>query len=318
MMSVQTFRNKRSGFNSDNIDPKKLKYVRFHESTNISKQALKIEKKLLTELNNIMRFFKENYMSKGIDPINYINTYQEFRMDMEIQVLNIIKSYVTKTYSLATEYVADALSVSGFLTKSDIDTIEELSQNFNERFFGRIRNVLERGVTKFYKSLTDVFIPAYFNTNNDSIDNNEAALNVLATNIERSQSFIFSSLAILIITTTINKATIIKTRKIILDMATLPNQQVSMFQGAIDENEDVDDILRDLPVNDLKDVKQGNIFYIWKTAEDDRVCLNYCLPLEDHVYSILDPFVPEPEQDTHYNCRCRLMLVRNDRTLQEI
>ena len=264
-----------------------------------------------------MRFFADNYMQKGIDPINYQNTYHEFRIDMQTEVLNIIKSYVTKTYTLATEYVADALAVSGFLTKSDIDIIEELSNNFNERFFGRIRNVLERGITKFYKSLTDVFIPAYFNTNNENIDNNDQALNVLVSNIERSQSFIFSSLAILIVTTTINKATIIKTRKIILDIGTLPNQQVS-FQGVIDDNEDVDDILRDLPVNNLKDVKQGNIFYIWKTAEDDRVCLNYCLPLEDHVYSILDPFVPVPEDDTHYNCRCRLMLVRNDTTLQEI
>ena len=52
-----------------------------------------------------MRFFADNYMQKGIDPINYQNTYHEFRIDMQTEVLNIIKSYVTKTYTLATEYV---------------------------------------------------------------------------------------------------------------------------------------------------------------------------------------------------------------------
>jgi hypothetical protein len=312
-MSVQTVRNKRSGFNSDNLDQKKLKYVRFHEDTHISKQALKIEKKLLTELNNIMRYFSQNYANR-IDPYNFRNIYQEFKMDMENEVLNIIRSYVTKVYTLTTEYVADALAVSGFLTKSDIDTIEELSVNYNERFFGRIKNVLDSGVQKFFKALTDVFIPASFNTDSTYLDNNEDQLNVLAKSIERSESFLFSSLAILIVTSTINKATILKTRKIILNNGIL-NQFI--FQGAKDQDDAViAEMLDELPVNDLKKVKQGNVSYIWKTAQDDQVCFNYCLPLQDHVYSILDPYVPEPEVDTHFNCRCRLMLVRGE-TLEE-
>lgn len=306
--------NKRSGFNIENVNQKKLKYVKFHEDTPISKASLKLEKKLLLELNNIMKFFSDNYVDQIKDnPYSFRSVYESFRVNMESQVFNIIRSYVTKTYTLATEYVADALAVSGFLTKGDIDLIEELSKNYNERFFGRIRNVLESGINKYYKTLQDVFIPAYFNRDSNDIDNNEASLNVLVSNIERSKSFLFSSLAILIITSTINKATIVKTRKIILNDSMLSQ---SIFHAAARDDEE--DILRGLAVNNLKDVKQGNIFYIWKTAEDDQVCFNYCLPLEDHVYSILDPFVPEPEFDTHYNCRCRLMLVRNDTDLQEL
>ena len=307
----QTIRNKRSGFNSDNLDQKKLKYVRYHEDTPISKKTRKIENKLLTELNNIMRYFSENYMSKGVDPINYRNIFEAFRMDMENEVSNIIKSYVTKVYTLATEYVADVLAVSGFLTKSDIETIENLSKGFTDRFFGRIQNVLEGGVEKFYKNLTDVFIPAYFNQNSNDIDNNEDSLNVLAKNIERSQSYIFSSLAILIITSTINRATIIKTRKIILDIGTAKNQSISMFQGASDdEAEDqeliIDEMMR-LPLKKLDRVRTGNVFYIWKTARDDRVC-SQCFGLEDHTYSIIDPYVPNIDE-MHFNCRCRLTLI---------
>jgi hypothetical protein len=301
-------RNNKSGFDSRNVDVSKLKYIKFHEDTALSKQSLKIEKKLLLELNNIMKFFADNYAG-DMDPFNYRNIYENFKRDMEIQVTNIIRSYVTKIYTFTTEYVADSLAVSGFLTKSDIDVIEELTNSFVERFFGRIRNALETGVQKFYNSLTDVFIPASFNQNKEDIDNNEEQLNVLVKNIERSQSYMFSSLAILIINQTLNKATLLKTRKIILNDGTL--NQNPVFQAAIDDldSAEIEAMLNDIPIKKNKRIKTQNFYYIWKTAQDDRVCDDYCLPLEDEVFTLLDPFIPEPETDTHYNCRCRLMLL---------
>ncbi len=299
-------RNNKSGFDSRNVNVAKLKYVRFHEDTALSKQMNKIEKKLLLELNNVMKFFADNYTGE-MNPYNYRNIYEQFKHDMEIQLTNIIRSYVTKVYTFTTEYVADSLAVSGFLTKSDIDVIEELTNSFVERFFGRIRNVLETGVQRFYNTLTDVFMPASFNKTMENIDNNEEQLNVLTKNIERSQSYLFSSLAVLIVNQTLNKATLLKTRKIILNDGTI--NKMPVFQAAENNSEEVEDILNEFPIKENQRVRTGNFFYIWKTSRDDRVCDDYCLPLEDEVFSILDSFIPEPETDTHANCRCRLMLI---------
>jgi hypothetical protein len=299
-------RNNKSGFDSRNVNVAKLKYVRFHEDTALSKQMNKIEKKLLIELNNVMKFFADNYTAE-MNPYNYRNIYEEFKRDMEIQTTNIIRSYVTKIYTFTTEYVADSLAVSGFLTKSDIDMIEELTNSFTERFFGRIRNVLETGVQRFYNALTDVFMPASFNKTLENIDNNEEQLNVLVKNIERSQSYLFSSLAVLIVNQTLNKATLLKSRKIILNDGTV--NKMPVFQAAENDSEEIEEMLQDFGTKKNKRITSGNFFYIWKTARDDRVCDDYCLPLEDEVFSILDSFIPEPESDTHQNCRCRLMLI---------
>jgi hypothetical protein len=299
-------RNNTSGFESRTVNVAKLKYVRFHEDTALSKQMNKIEKKLLIELNNVMKFFADNYTAE-MNPYNYRNIYEEFKRDMEIQTTNIIRSYVTKIYTFTTEYVADSLAVSGFLTKSDIDMIEELTNSFTERFFGRIRNVLETGVQRFYNALTDVFMPASFNKTLENIDNNEEQLNVLVKNIERSQSYLFSSLAVLIVNQTLNKATLLKSRKIILNDGTV--NKMPVFQAAENDSEEIEEMLQDFGTKKNKRITSGNFFYIWKTARDDRVCDDYCLPLEDEVFSILDSFIPEPESDTHQNCRCRLMLI---------
>lgn len=312
MITQEIVKNNRSGFDPKNIDKKKLKYVQFHEDTSLSKETLKIEKKLLAELNNILKYFLDNYIyvNGGIDTYNYRNVYEEFKIDMEIETLNIIKSYITKTYILATEYVSDSLSVSGFITKSDIDVIDELSKVFRDRFFIRIKNALELGVEKFYNSMTDIFMPASFNQTSTDINENGEHLNVLAKGIERSKSYIFSSLAILIINTTMNKATISKSKKIILNDGTL--NKMPVFQAARfnpQEEFDPDAIVQeDFDIKQSNRVRTGNFFYIWKTEMDDRTC-QFCENLQDEVFSILDSFIPEPENDTHFNCRCRLMLI---------
>ena len=109
----------------------------------------------------------------------------------------------------------------------------------------------------------------------------------------------------MIINKTLNKVTLLKTRKIILGDGTLNKNPI--FQA--DAAEDIEDMLNEFPIKKGQRVRTGNLFYIWKTARDDRVCDDYCLPLEDESFSILDSYIPEPETDTHVNCRCRLMLI---------
>lgn len=56
------------------------------------------------------------------------------------------------------------------------------------------------------------------------------------------------------------------------------------------------------------DSLEPNIVLKWITANDDRVC-PICSTLEDTLFELDDPDVPEPDSDTHPNCRCMLRLV---------
>jgi hypothetical protein len=47
----------------------------------------------------------------------------------------------------------------------------------------------------------------------------------------------------------------------------------------------------------------------WVTAEDDKVCTKYCLPLQGQRFVLEDTDTPIPIRDTHLNCRCRLLAV---------
>lgn len=51
--------------------------------------------------------------------------------------------------------------------------------------------------------------------------------------------------------------------------------------------------------------------FIWKTEEDDLVC-PICEALMDRTWEIDDPDIPNPIEDTHPNCRCRIELTTQD------
>lgn len=48
----------------------------------------------------------------------------------------------------------------------------------------------------------------------------------------------------------------------------------------------------------------------WITAMDDKVCEEYCRPLDGKQWELDDPNIPTAPDDTHPNCRCRLELVQ--------
>jgi len=52
----------------------------------------------------------------------------------------------------------------------------------------------------------------------------------------------------------------------------------------------------------------------WVTAMDDKVCEEYCRPLDGKQWELDDPRMPTPPDSTHPNCRCRLELVEIPRT----
>lgn len=51
---------------------------------------------------------------------------------------------------------------------------------------------------------------------------------------------------------------------------------------------------------------------LWTTAEDDKVCFDYCIPLQGQTFNLLDPDIPIPgdlDHESHPHCRCRYILI---------
>lgn len=56
---------------------------------------------------------------------------------------------------------------------------------------------------------------------------------------------------------------------------------------------------------------QENYYFMWPTARDDRVCLQYCKPLDGVLWKVSEmDSIPVPDQLSHPFCRCRLIKVR--------
>jgi hypothetical protein len=66
----------------------------------------------------------------------------------------------------------------------------------------------------------------------------------------------------------------------------------------------------DLAASKIATGQLSNVHIVeWVTAEDDRVCTKYCLPLQGQRFVLEDTDTPIPIRDTHLNCRCRLLAV---------
>ena len=58
---------------------------------------------------------------------------------------------------------------------------------------------------------------------------------------------------------------------------------------------------------------------MWVTAKDDKVCIEYCVPLEGQLFDMLDEDSPIPgdlDHESHPNCRCRYLLADPEDILQ--
>ena len=131
--------------------------------------------------------------------------------------------------------------------------------------------------------------------------------------IEKTESYLFSSLAIAVVNEALNESTIRKTRSILK-----LKQQSNLFSAAA-TNTDLLDSLENIvpePSNvgfqrTILSTEANRILeslrVVFITARDEFVC-PICKPLAKQ-YLIEDPNVPIIPGQTHLNCRCRIMLV---------
>lgn len=228
-----------------------------------SKKALSLEGKLEIALSKILLEIVRQY---PITTATYSSQYQQIYNEKYDQVYAAIRTNTQKAYEIGADYVTKKMDTSSYLTDDDVGFIADQAEKNTERFFGRLRTVMEHSTEKYYESLLST--PGY------SIDmDDEEQVQFYKHRIENSKSYLFSSVAVAVVSGTLNAATMRKAQ-------------------ALNKNYQL----------------MGEMIFLWRASFDERTCM-ICDGLNDTVYEVNDYFMPEPIDSTHYNCRCRVLLV---------
>jgi dihydrofolate reductase len=187
----------------------------------------------------------------------------------ETALRDTIENAVTRVFLTASQYVNSTLKRDLKLTQHDLTIIKTLSNEYYSRMQWRINNyILQRDPTK-----PDI-----------------------------TTDFITSTFASYLSAQTLNIATREKSRQILLTK-----------NFYVPKTADMKDIEAQLPAAGLEptflpEQPAINVMFQWVTAEDDKVCFEYCAPLEGLTWAVDDPNIPNPHSDTHPNCRCIIVL----------
>lgn len=282
-----------------------LKDVRYHEDTNESKKILRLEKRLVIDFNTILLFIKKNF---DFTLTNYNQQLYDIQNLVFNPVSELIRSYYQESYLVGTNYVNDVFSTASFLTNEDIEFIKTKSEEYTKRFFGRIDNLMNTSLDKFFKSMYDIPV------GNSATFTTDDQIQFFTDRIEKTESYLFSSLAVAIVNEGLNEATIRKTRAILK-----LRQQSNLFSAAATNPELLDTLENIVPEpsnvgfqRTILSTEANRILeslrILFVTSKDERVC-PICKPLERKTYLIEDPSIPIIPGATHLNCRCRLLLI---------
>lgn len=282
-----------------------------HEATQVSRQNLRIEKSLMTELNRFVNAIRSE-LDKTPD-LQWTRLRAILIPRLYKSVFQVMRSHISQSYELGANYITDrvGLSNASFLTHSDIDNIKALAGEFTNKFFGRIQLSLDATIRKSFASpqqAPDSSINPNFISTSVAISASSKAL-AEGTRL-KAKSLIDSNAeqAVLSAATTTTKK---KKRKKPVAAAPAP-----VF---LDEEEMIDDLMfglaggfagaTALSLASLAGQQLEEQQLVWVTEADDRVC-DICESLEGEVYSVNDiDIIPVPVVDSHNHCRCRLLLL---------
>lgn len=270
------------------INKEKTKPVFLVEYTPESKEARDLEKRLLIDFNTILEFIKNNF---DFTLSNFSIQLSDIKKTVYNETYDIIRSYYQRAFQIGNQYVNTIFGTYDYVTHNDLDFIENRTVDFIARFFGRMENLVLKSNSDFMKALFDI--------KNLAVRNFEEQTQVdyFSKQIENSSSYLFSSLAILIVTDALNQATMRKTRAMLK-----LNQRSSAFTGA----EFNEGLLSGLEGDPDFGVLQAFKF-VFKVTQDERTCPE-CSALADTTYDVDDISIPIIPDDTHFNCRCRIVL----------
>jgi hypothetical protein len=254
------------------------------ENTKTNRNALPVEKAMITAMEVIAKQTKEKYFLPVGDLLSPEIIVADTRLNEVIR--DTIRASVQEFYLLGTTYANDTFQLNMLITERDAKNIKDISLNIQARFISNLVKWINR--EKQIVQLEAAGLPMQ----NNHLDI-EAA-------IER--------LAMVSSTRGINHGTIDK----LLQLKKEGTSTLQTQSAAIKKVEEK--FLEDQGFEEI----EGPLVR-WVTAQDDKVC-PICEEFDDDsiLYDIATDDLPIPPDETHPNCRCRLMIVDPNIEYQEL
>lgn len=277
-----------------------------HQQTAASQENRAIERSLLTDLNTYVNLIRTE-LDKS-PSMQWTQLRATIIPRLRDSVMQTMRGHIEQSYNLGAQYITQRVGLQGasFLTHADIDNIKNLSQDFTDKFFARVQISLNNTLNKTFATQqpADSAINPNFITTSIAISATSKALaegtrmkakSILQTNVNNAQAILSAAVAA-------KKKSKKKKKPVpvavpVLDDLTLEDEFVGLglgFAGGIS--------LASLAADQLTQQE-----WIWICAENP---CTICEDLEGEVFSMDDiDFAPQPIDDTHNNCRCRLLLL---------
>lgn len=220
-----------------------------------------------------------------------------------------------QSYQLGTKYVTDIARIEPLLTSLDIQAIKEMTDIFCAKFWGRVQMQVFDMKIPTSGLIEEMTLP------NDSFNPN----------------FIVNSLSIAITSQALSEATKTKASMLLpppspstaANTPDLMNPATELQAGttykSIQQRVSAE-VQREFPGSTF--TSEGtyptntliinpppldiSVVYMWVTTIDERTC-EYCVSLHGQTWELDDSdSIPNIPDETHPNCRCRIMLVESD------
>ena len=285
-----------------------LKKLDTHENTVVSVANDSLEVDLSYKLNAICKIIRT--LIKSNQSIRSVDQLRTLGLGLEAEVYDIIRSYVQQSFELGTKYVSDIARVEPRLTTRDIDLIKLITDNYVLRFWGRVQ------LQVFQLKISDSGLIQEMTLPNDQFNPN----------------FIVNSLSIAITSQALNEATKAKAGELLPSSPMNPTTQPADMQLPYTGQELQAGttykslkarILSGYPAKTKVSITPEEItitpppidipgvVYMWVTTIDERTC-PICISLHGQTWDISEvDSIPNIPDETHYNCRCRVMLVES-------
>jgi hypothetical protein len=285
-----------------------LKKLDTHENTVVSVANDSLEVDLSYKLNAICKVIRTLIKSDQYQSIRSVDQLRA--LGLEAEVYDIIRSYVQQSFELGTKYVSDIARVEPRLTQSDILIIKQMTDSFCFKFWGRVQLQI------FQLKVSDSGLIEEMTLPNDQFNPN----------------FIVNSLSIAITSQALNEATKAKAGELLPSSPMNPTTQSANMQPPYTGQELQAGttykslkarILSGYPAKTKVSITPEEItitpppidipgvVYMWVTTIDERTC-PLCMSLHGQTWDINEvDLIPDIPDGTHYNCRCRVMLVES-------
>jgi hypothetical protein len=256
-----------------------------HENTVVSTENDTLETDLSYKLNAICKIIRSLIKS---DPT--IKTVEQLQVSgLDTEVYDIIRSYVQQSFELGTKYVSDIARLEPRLTESDILAIKQMTDSFVFRFWARVQMQI------FQLKISDSGLIEEMTLPNDQFNPN----------------FIVNSLSIAITSQALNEATKTKAGELLPPSPIITTSPSAYLMNPELQAGTTYKSLKDRVLSDPTSTDTNQIVYMWVTTIDERTC-PICIGLHGQTWDISEvDLIPNIPDDTHYNCRCRVMLVES-------